>query len=310
MTANPFSGKTLAVMLGGTAAERSISLESGENVARALEQAGAQVLRVDTAEEGWPERLKEASFAFNLLHGPGGEDGTVQGLFELMKLPYSGCDLMASALTMDKVRTKWLWQGLGLPTPAFQQLTPETNWQVVIEALGPVFVKPALEGSSLGMSKAGNARELEAAYRHASTFGADVMAEQFVSGPEYTVAILGDRALPSIRIDVSGDFYDFDAKYYSEETRFTCPSDLAAQEEAALSELALAAFAAVGGEVWGRVDVMREAGGDWQLLEVNTVPGMTSHSLVPLAAKVAGLSLLDLLTEIYQHSLKVRHADL
>ena len=309
MTANPFSGKTLAVMLGGTAAERSISLESGENVARALEQAGAQVLRVDTAEEGWPERLKETSFAFNLLHGPGGEDGTVQGLFELMKLPYSGCDLMASALTMDKVRTKWLWQGLGLPTPAFQQLTPETNWQAVIEALGPVFVKPALEGSSLGMSKAGNAQELEAAYRHASAFGAHVMAEQFVSGPEYTVAILGDRALPSIRIDVSGDFYDFDAKYHSEETHFTCPSDLAAQEEAALSELALAAFAAVGGEVWGRLDVMREAGGDWQLLEVNTVPGMTSHSLVPLAAKVAGLSLLDLLTEIYQHSLEVRHAD-
>ena len=309
MTANPFSGKTLAVMLGGTAAERSISLESGENVARALEQAGAQVLRVDTAEEGWPERLKEVSFAFNLLHGPGGEDGTVQGLFELMKLPYSGCDLMASALTMDKVRTKWLWQGLGLPTPAFQQLTPETHWQAVIEALGPVFVKPALEGSSLGMSKAGNAQELEAAYRHASTFGADVMAEQFVSGPEYTVAILGDRALPSIRIDVSGDFYDFDAKYHSEETRFTCPSDLAAEEETALSELALAAFAAVGGQVWGRVDVMREAGGAWQLLEVNTVPGMTSHSLVPLAAKVAGLSLLDLLTEIYEHSLEVRRAD-
>jgi D-alanine-D-alanine ligase len=309
MTANPFSGKTLAVMLGGTAAERSISLESGENVARALELAGAQVLRVDTAEEGWPERLKEASFAFNLLHGPGGEDGTVQGLFELMKLPYSGCDLMASALTMDKVRTKWLWQGLGLPTPAFQQLTPNTHWQAVIEALGAVFVKPALEGSSLGMSKAGNAAELEAAYRHASTFGADVMAEQFVSGPEYTVAILGDRALPSIRIDVSGDFYDFDAKYHSEETQFTCPSDLTAEEEASLSELALAAFVAVGGEVWGRVDVMREAGGAWQLLEVNTVPGMTSHSLVPLAAKVAGLSLLDLLTEIYEHSLEVRHAN-
>ena len=309
MTANPFSGKTLAVMLGGTAAERSISLESGENVARALELAGAQVLRVDTVEEGWPERLKEASFVFNLLHGPGGEDGTVQGLFELMKLPYSGCDLMASALTMDKVRTKWLWQGLSLPTPAFHQLASVTNWQEVIEALGTVFVKPALEGSSLGMRKATNATELEAAYRHASTFGASVMAEQFVSGPEYTVAILGNRALPSIRIDVSGDFYDFDAKYHSEETRFTCPSDLTAKEEAALSELALAAFAAVGGAVWGRVDVMREDSGAWQLLEVNTVPGMTSHSLVPLAAKVAGLSLLDLLTEIYKHSLEVRDAN-
>ena len=154
MSAGPFSGKTLAVMLGGTAAERSISLQSGENVARALEQDGANVLRVDPAEKDWPERLKEASFVFNLLHGPGGEDGTVQGLFELMKLPYSGCGLMASALTMDKIRTKWVWQGVGLPTPAFEVLEANTDWQAIIEALGTVFVKPALEGSSLGMSKA------------------------------------------------------------------------------------------------------------------------------------------------------------
>lgn len=309
MSRRPFSGKTLAVMLGGTAAERSISLQSGEAVARALEQDGANVLRVDPAEKDWPERLKEASFVFNLLHGPGGEDGTVQGLFELMKLPYSGCGLMASALTMDKIRTKWIWQGVGLPTPAFEVLEANSDWQAVIDALGTVFVKPALEGSSLGMSKATTASELEASFLQASRYGSDVMAEQFIPGAEYTVAILGDKTLPSIRIDVPGDFYDFDAKYRSEETCFTCPSDLTAEEEAALSTLARAAFDAVRGEVWGRVDVMRHPSGDWQLLEVNTVPGMTSHSLVPLAAKVAGLSLLDLLTEIYEHSLEVRHVE-
>ena len=309
MRGSPFDGKTLAVMLGGTAAERSISLESGENVARALEKGGATVLRVDPAEQGWPERLKEASLVFNLLHGPGGEDGTVQGLFELMKLPYSGCGLLASALTMDKVRTKWLWQGVDLPTPAFRVLAADANWSQIIEDLGTVFVKPALEGSSLGMSKVSTASALQAAFDEAAAYGGPVIAEQFVAGAEYTVAILKGRALPSIRIDVAGDFYDFDAKYHSEETRFTCPSDLTDEEEQSLAALALRAFEAVGGEVWGRVDVMRDAAGTWQLLEVNTIPGMTSHSLVPLAAKVAGLSLLEMLIEIYDCSLEVRRAE-
>ena len=214
---------------------------------------------------------------------------------------------MASALAMDKLRCKRLWLGYGLTTPKFVELNADSDWQAVAAELGEAIVKPACEGSSIGMSKAASAEELHQAWFAAKPYGR-VFAEQWISGAEYTVAILKGRALPSIRIDVAGDFYDFDAKYHSEETRFTCPSDLATEEEAALSELALAAFAAVGGEVWGRVDVMREAGGAWQLLEVNTVPGMTSHSLVPLAAKVAGLSLLDLLTEIYEHSLEVRHA--
>ena len=308
MSAHRFEGKTLAVMLGGTAAERSISLESGENIARALEQAGAAVLRVDPAEAGWPERLKDAAFVFNLLHGPGGEDGTVQGLFEFMKLPYSGCGVLASALTMDKIRTKLLWQGAGLATPAWRELEAMTDWQSVIDDLGAVFVKPALEGSSLGMSKAETAEELAASFEHAASFGAPVMAEQFIAGAEYTVAILGERALPSIRIDVAGDFYDFDAKYRSDETRFSCPSDLTAEAEADLAQCALQAFRAVSGSVWGRVDVIRDETGQWQLLEVNTIPGMTSHSLVPLAAKVAGLNLIDLLGEIYDLSMEVRHA--
>lgn len=309
MSAPVFANKTLAVMLGGTAAERAISLESGENVACALENAGARVLRVDPAEQGWPERLQGAEFVFNLLHGPGGEDGTVQGLFEFMKLPYSGCGVLASALTMDKVRTKLLWQGAGLTTPPSRVLSAGCDWESVINELGPVFVKPALEGSSLGMSKATTAMQLAAAYDHAAGFGAPVMAEQYIAGAEYTVAILGERTLPSIRIDVPGEFYDFDAKYRSDDTRFTCPSDLDPVDESALADIALRAFQIVGGEVWGRVDVIRDAAGQWQLLEVNTIPGMTSHSLVPLAAQVAGLSLIDVLTEIYDHSMEARSVE-
>lgn len=309
MSASIFENKTLAVMLGGNAAERSISLESGENVARALDGAGAHVLRVDPAETGWSERLEGVEFVFNLLHGPGGEDGTVQGLFELMKLPYSGCGVLSSALAMDKIRTKLIWQGAGLITPPSCVLTPDCDWEAVIDELGTVFVKPALEGSSLGMSKATTAQQLAAAYDRAAGFDAPVMAEQFVDGVEYTVAILGERALPSIRIDVPGEFYDFDAKYRSDKTRFTCPSGLDDADERALADVALTAFRAVGGEVWGRVDVILDAAQHWQLLEVNTIPGMTSHSLVPLAAKVAGLSQTELLTEIYEHSMEARHAE-
>ena len=309
MSASIFEDKTLAVMLGGNAAERSISLESGENVACALDGAGAHVLRVDPAEPGWSERLEGVEFVFNLLHGPGGEDGTVQGLFELMKLPYSGCGVLSSALAMDKIRTKLIWQGAGLITPPSCVLTPDCDWEAVIDELGTVFVKPALEGSSLGMSKATTAQQLAAAYDRAAGFDAPVMAEQFVDGVEYTVAILGERALPSIRIDVPGEFYDFDAKYRSDKTRFTCPSGLDDADERALADVALTAFRAVGGEVWGRVDVILDAAQHWQLLEVNTIPGMTSHSLVPLAAKVAGLSQTELLTEIYEHSMEARHAE-
>ena len=226
-----------------------------------------------------------------------------------MKLPYSGCGVLSSALAMDKIRTKLIWQGAGLITPPSCVLTPDCDWEAVIDELGTVFVKPALEGSSLGMSKATTAQQLAAAYDRAAGFDAPVMAEQFVDGVEYTVAILGERALPSIRIDVPGEFYDFDAKYRSDKTRFTCPSGLDDADERALADVALTAFRAVGGEVWGRVDVILDAAQHWQLLEVNTIPGMTSHSLVPLAAKVAGLSQTELLAEIYEYSVEARHAE-
>lgn len=308
MTNSSLTGLRLAVMLGGTAAEREISLESGSNVAAALEALGAEVVRVDPAEEGWPERLQNTHFVFNLLHGPGGEDGTLQGLFELMKLPYSGSGVLGSALTMDKVRTKQVWRGAGLPTPRFAVLTADTDWAALIDEFGEVFVKPALEGSSIGMSKAATGEALAEAYRRAQAYGGEVLAEQFVAGSEYTVAILGERALPSIRIQPAHGFYDFDAKYVSDETGFFCPSGLSSEEEQGLADLAKEAFSLAGAEVWGRVDVMREANGDWQLLEVNTVPGMTSHSLVPMAAQAAGLSMAELLAEIYRLSLEVRDA--
>jgi len=308
MNQDLIDGKTVAVLLGGTSAERAISLESGNNVVHALEQAGARVLPIDPAEANWMAPLNEVSFAFNLLHGPGGEDGTIQGLLDLMRLPYSGSGVLGSALSMDKIRTKLLWQGAGFNTPDFRVLEANSDWDAVITDLGTVFVKPSLEGSSLGMAKASTGNELQAAYQHAVTYGTEVLAEQFIDGAEYTTAILGDEALPSIRIEVPGDFYDFEAKYRSDETQFFCPSGLDSHDEAALARLASSAFQAVGCEVWGRVDVIRDQLGAWHLLEVNTVPGMTSHSLVPLAAKAAGLSLADLLSRIYTDSLGVRHA--
>lgn len=295
------------VLLGGSAAERDISLESGRTVGRSLEAAGARVAFVDPAEDGWQEKLQGVEFVFNLLHGPGGEDGTLQGMLEMMKLPYSGSGVLGSALTMDKVKTKLVWQGLGLPTPAFVALSEETEWSAVMDELGDVFVKPALEGSSIGMTRAKTPKELESAFKEARRFGAHVLAEQYVEGDEYTVAVLGDRALPVIRIQPAAGFYDFNAKYISDETQFFCPSGLTDQEEGALAELALQAFSAVGAQVWGRVDVMRKNSDDWQLLEVNTIPGMTSHSLVPMAAQAADMSMERLLSDIWQLSLEVRH---
>ena len=308
MNQNLIDGGTVAVLLGGTSAERAISLESGNNVVHALQQAGADVLPIDPAVAGWMAQLSEVSFAFNLLHGPGGEDGTIQGLLDLMQVPYSGSGVLGSALSMDKIRTKVLWQGAGFPTPDFRVLDARCDWDVVIAELGTVFVKPSLEGSSLGMAKASTGKELEAAYQLAVTYGAEVLAEQFIEGPEYTISILGDNTLPSIRIEVPGDFYDFEAKYRSDETQFFCSSDLEDHDEAALSQLASSAFRAVGCTIWGRVDVIRDQVGAWHLLEVNTVPGMTSHSLVPLSAKAAGLSLADLLSRIYTDSVGVKHA--
>ncbi|MCB1841460.1 MAG: D-alanine--D-alanine ligase [Halioglobus sp.] len=298
----------VAVLMGGKSAEREVSLQSGETVLDALQKLGKDVSAVDPAKPNWLDKLRGADFAFIALHGPGGEDGSMQGALQMLGVPYSGSAVLGSALALDKQRCKQLWRGIGVPTADFETLGADTDWQAVIDRLGKVFVKPACEGSSIGMSSASTAAELRDAYALARRYAGEVMAERFIAGPEYTVAILGDSALPSIRMETDREFYDYEAKYLSDETRYHCPSGLSAEEEAALAELSLTAFRALDCAVWGRVDVMRDADGSFYALEVNTVPGMTSHSLVPMAAAAAGYDLPALVQRIISLSLEVRHA--
>ena len=297
----------VAVLMGGSSAEREISLLSGKAVLDSLLRSGVDAHAVDPAEQNIFEALGKNQFnrAMIMLHGRTGEDGKVQGALELMQLPYTGSGVLASALAMDKVLCKRLWQNLGLNTPAFTVLDAESDWQSVIDELGTVFVKPVKEGSSIGISRAQDVEELEASYALAAQYDDVVIAEQFIDGPEYTVAILDGKTLPSVGMLASGQFYDYDAKYFSDETQYSCPSDLDAQAEEALGSLALQAYEAVGCSGWGRVDVMRDAQGNFWLLEVNTVPGMTDHSLVPMAAKAAGIEFDDLVLEILGSS-KIR----
>ena len=302
-----FSGKSITVLMGGNSAERAISLKSGGAVADVLASAGAVVTRLDTAATGWHHDLPLETFVFNLLHGVGGEDGSVQGLLDSLDVAYSGSGVLGSALCMDKAKTKLIWRSLGLPTPGFEMIDKNSNLSAVIDRLGPVFVKPVSEGSSVGMSIANNAEELAQALELAARSQVAVMAEALITGEEFTVAIVNGKALPPIKITPATAFYDFDAKYVSGETLFECPAPITSAESAELQVLALSAFDASGAEVWGRVDVMRGEDG-WQLLEVNTIPGMTEHSLVPKAAAAAGISFVDLLAEIYQASLLRRSA--
>ena len=292
----------IAVLLGGNSAEREISLLSGQTVVAALQSLGCGVRAVDPADPDWMAQLQGVTCAFIALHGPGGEDGSMQGALQTMGIPYTGSGVLGSALAMDKVRSKQLWQGMGLATGGFVTLAADTDWQQVIDRFSKVFVKPACEGSSIGMTSADSAVALQQAYKVAANYSGEVLAEQFIDGPEYTVAVLGDQALPSIRMETDNDFYDYEAKYLSEETRYHCPSDLNEAEEAQIAELALRAFRSVGCSVWGRVDVMRDADGDFYVLEVNTIPGMTSHSLVPMAAAVAGMDINALVRRIVELS--------
>jgi len=297
----------IAVLLGGHSAEREVSLQSGQTVINALQSLGYEVRPVDPADPDWMAQLRGVSCVFNALHGPGGEDGSMQGALHTLAIPHTGSGVLGSALALDKVRSKQLWQGMGLPTGGFVTLGPDTDWQAVIRRFGKVFVKPACEGSSIGMTSADSAPALQEAYRLASQCAGEVLAEQFIDGPEYTVAILGERALPSIRLETDNEFYDYEAKYESEETRYHCPSGLDPAEEAELAALALAAFHSLGCAVWGRVDVMRDADGRFYVLEVNTIPGMTSHSLVPMAAAAAGMDIPTLVQRILELSLEAWH---
>lgn len=290
----------VAVLYGGVSAERSISLKSGQAVIRGLTEIGINVNAIDI-NENIIEQLTSASFdtVFIALHGVGGEDGRVQALLEYLDKPYTGSGLAASALALDKLKSKQIWQTEGLVTPPYASVTADTDWQEVMDVLGvEVFVKPIHEGSSLGMSYVDNAEALKEAYQLAATFEPQVLVEQRIVGPEYSVALLNGQALPPIRMLTSNSFYDYQAKYESNETRYQCPCDLSATKVEEIQSIALKAFKALGCSGWGRIDFMQNIDGDFFLLEANTVPGMTEHSLVPMAAKAVGLSFNDLLLEI------------
>ncbi|GAA5177417.1 MULTISPECIES: D-alanine--D-alanine ligase [Halomonadaceae] len=296
----------VVVLYGGDSAERDVSLASGGAVLAALQRSGVDAQGYDLAAGGLSglEALA-ADRVFIALHGRGGEDGTLQGALELLRIPYTGSGVLASALGMDKQRTKRLWQAHDLPTPASITLGPECDWSTVVRRLGlPLVVKPIHEGSTLGITIVANADDLASAYREAARFDAEVMAERFIQGEEYTVSLLGDGILPAIRVEVPSGFYDYQAKYHSSETLYHLPCGLDAATEARLGELCREAFVAVGGRGWGRVDVMRDGEGRFWLLEVNTVPGMTDHSLVPQAAAHAGLDFESLVLRILDTTLE------
>jgi len=310
MSMNTLDPKTfgrVAVLLGGSSSEREVSLDSGRNVLEALRARGVDAFAVD----GIPalrELLTKGAVdrVFNILHGHhgGGEDGIVQGLLEAYGVPYTGSDVLGSALSMDKIRSKQVWLALGLPTPRYVRLKKGDDVQAAARSLGlPVIVKPACEGSSVGVSRVFSESDLDAAIELAARYPGELLMEQLIEGGEFTVGILDGRALPSIQIVPKGAWYDYEAKYVSDATRYLCPG-LEGVAEAELGALALHAFEALGCRGWGRVDVMRDReGGNW-LLEVNTAPGMTSHSLVPKAARQTGLGFEDLCLAILAQTLE------
>jgi D-alanine-D-alanine ligase len=297
---NPDRYGRVAVLYGGQAAEREISLTGGTAVLEGLRELDIDAVGLDV-DADWIMQIQriKPDLAFILLHGRGGEDGVVQGALESLSVPYTGSGVLASALAMDKTRCKQFWSGINLRTPAFQVLEQNSDWQMILDSLGgKVMVKPACEGSSLGMSLAESAVELEAAWRLACQFDSNVLAEQWLDGAEYTVAIVNGRVLPTIKLETDRAFYDFQAKYVADDTRYLCPCGLSTGQEKVIRELAMKAYTSLGCVGWGRVDLMVDADGEFSLLEVNTVPGMTGHSLVPMAASADGLAFNDLLVEI------------
>jgi D-alanine-D-alanine ligase len=292
----------VAVLFGGRSAEREVSLKSGAAVLAALKKNGVNAHAFDPADRPL-QALADENFdrVFIALHGRYGEDGTVQGALELMGIPYTGSGVMASAIAMDKWRCKLIWQAANLPVPEYEALSEPSDWNALADHLDlPLFVKPANEGSSVGISKVKTAEELPAAFLEAAKYDKVVLFESNVSGGEYTVAILNGRALPVIKIEPANEFYDYEAKYLRNDTRYLCPCGLGKELENEMQTLALEAFAIIGGVGWGRVDILRGADGKAYLLEINTSPGMTDHSLVPMAAKNAGISFEQLVWQILE----------
>ncbi len=297
----------VAVLLGGDSAEREISLLTGRAVLDALKRLGVDARAVDTGEDALPKLLAGGfDRAWVALHGRGGEDGSIQGALEHLGIPYTGSGVLGSALAMDKLRTKMLLEGNGLATPRYRVLNTEADCREALGELGlPLIIKPAHEGSSVGLCKANDEAQMLAGWRAASDLDSCVFAEQWIEGEEYTAAVLQGQVLPIIRIETDNTFYDYQAKYFSDDTRYFCPSGLDSQREDEFASLALTAFQAVGASGWGRVDFLLADEGPL-FLEVNTVPGMTSHSLVPMAARAAGADFDELVWRILETSLPAR----
>lgn len=297
----------VAVLMGGWAAERPISLQSGQAILDALLRQGVDAFSIDVKKESILNDLsnKNIDRAFIALHGKGGEDGVIQSVLEVLEIPYTGSGVASSALGMDKLRTKQLLEGAGLPTPRFTVMDASSDYERIISTFGlPLIVKPTLEGSSLGMTRVESIEQLKTAYIHAKEYAGDVLVEQWVTGAEYTVAILEQQPLPIIQLKTSHAFYDYSAKYQSNDTEYLCPCGLSEEAEAEIQRLALSAFNSVGAKGWGRVDLMCDVDNKPWLIEINTVPGMTDHSLVPMAAKEFGLSFDDLVITILKQTLQ------
>lgn len=293
----------VAVAMGGWSAEREVSLNSGKAILTALLNAGVDAHGVDFKKKD-TDQIKSFDRVFNILHGRGGEDGVVQGLFEYLELPYTGTGVLGSALAMDKVRTKDIWVNKGLRTPAYKTVKDVAECEQAIKVLGlPVIVKPVLEGSSIGISKVQKLEDIKAAFELANNCNSEVLIEKWVVGEEYTVSILNGKALPAIRLRTPNQFYDFEAKYMSDSTEYLCPCGLSQEKENELAGIALKAFDAISGYGWGRVDFMIDDNKTPWLIEANTVPGMTDHSLVPMSAKQAGYSFESLVVEILKTSM-------
>ena len=293
----------VAVLMGGKAAEREISLISGQAVLDALLTQGINAVVVDTQTDAVGQ-LQSGGFnrAFNVLHGRGGEDGVIQGVLETLAIPYTGSGVMGSSITMDKYRTKLIWQGLGIPTPGFAMVSSDADLDAASELGFPLMVKPVHEGSSIGMAYVENRNQLEKAWVNARQYDSQVMVEQWVTGKEYTVSMLGDQVLPMIRLKTENRFYDYQAKYESDNTQYLIPCGLDQQQEKEFGLLAKTAFDTTGASGWGRVDMMvDENGGPW-FIEVNSVPGMTSHSLVPMAANAVGINFEQLVWAILEQT--------
>jgi D-alanine-D-alanine ligase len=296
------SFESVAVLMGGWSAEREVSLNSGQAVFDALCAQGINATAIDVDRNIF-EQLQHKNFThvFNVLHGRGGEDGVIQGLLDILNIPYTGSGVLGSALAMDKFRCKGLWQGIGLPTPEFIELKNEDDCERALNQLGlPLMIKPVLEGSSIGISKVNAHDEMLPAWEKARKCGGLIMAEKFIQGEEYTAAIIGEHILPMIRLKTDHDFYDYQAKYISNDTQYICPCGLTEKVENEFAKLMLEAFESIMAEGWGRVDFMLDENQQPWLIEVNTVPGMTDHSLVPMAAKQAGMTFENLVLRILQ----------